>query len=345
MLLAAGDVLQKEGRGLGASSRVPAGKLADDDERRRAALVTVAAALVSAVSCLARQEGFEDSASAGAGRACAAEDATEAAARLERDADTGEASAAEKRRHAAPAAEAEKRDAVGIEKDAAASAEEAGRRGEAQSEKEEGEEDAGRQKLGAPRAPRSRSPSFFPGCAETVYVDNVLARLQDPAMKQLMEESDSLALRVFDQKCLEVTSKKKKWLLRVLTEAPGASPARPRRCLGFIVYRVDLELQALQVGKVAVLEECRGRGFGKKLVKGIIQLAKSNRALVYVSLSALASAVGFYTRLGFKRHDEINVAQDDEELCASQVYMEMQLRRRVCAGAQQVKNQKKNKKR
>ncbi|CBZ49997.1 putative acetyltransferase domain-containing protein [Neospora caninum Liverpool] len=127
------------------------------------------------------------------------------------------------------------------------------------------------------------SSASFPSCKDTVVVDDVVARLHDPAMKTLLDESNALSLRVFEQKCLEVTSKKK-WRLRILTEAPS-TPAR--RCLGFIVYRIDLTLQALQVGKIAVLEDCRGRGYGKKLVKGIIQVAKSNRGLTSINLSAL----------------------------------------------------------
>ncbi|EPR58594.1 acetyltransferase, GNAT family protein [Toxoplasma gondii GT1] len=172
--------------------------------------------------------------------------------------------------------------------------------------------------------------SSFPLCKDTVVVDDVTGRLHEPAMKKLLEDSDALSLRVFDQKCLEVTSKKKKWRLRILTDSRVAAS---RRCLGFIVYRVDVGLQALQVGKVAVLEECRGRGYGRKLVKGIIQVAKSNRSLTSINLSAYTSAVGFYTVLGFKRHDDIPLAEDGE-LSAPQVYMEMQLRKRACVAGQ-----------
>ncbi|KEP63194.1 UNVERIFIED_CONTAM: acetyltransferase, GNAT family protein [Hammondia hammondi] len=175
--------------------------------------------------------------------------------------------------------------------------------------------------------------SSFPLCKDTVVVDDVTGRLHEPAMKKLLEDSDALSLRVFDRKCLEVTSKKKKWRLRILTDSRVAVS---RRCLGFIVYRVDVGLQALQVGKVAVLEECRGRGYGRKLVKGIIQIAKSNRSLTSINLSAFTSAVGFYTVLGFKRHDDIPLAEG-EELSAPQVYMEMQVRKRACVAGQSKK--------
>lgn len=242
----------------------------------------------------------------------------------------------------------------------------------------------------------------FPDCRDVCVVDDLVSRLGEPGMDALLAACDELSVRVFDQKCLEVTSKKKKWVLSVLTDSPrsvGPSPpcvsrtsgvqthctaatgvrpvpcptpslpekekvsfpcatdsvavsekgdaevqpsekcyaARPLReravetlgdcpeesniegqrktegqvtrkdgeddqmqlgetaglsaprCLGFIVYRIDYELQSMQIGKVAVMEACRGRGYGKKLVRGLIRTARQNKALAYVSLSALTS--------------------------------------------------------
>ncbi|PHJ25641.1 gnat family protein [Cystoisospora suis] len=288
----------------------------------------------------------------------------------------------------------------------------------------------------------------FPDCRDICVIDDLVSRLGEPGMDALLAACDELSVRVFDQKCLEVTSKKKKWVLSVLTDSSrSVGPAPPcvsrtsgvqthctagtgvrtvacptpslsekekvsfpcstdsgalnkkgeaevhpsekcyaamplcdraverlgdcpeeinaegqgkteqvtrkdeeddqmqldegreqlsaPRCLGFIVYRIDYELQSMQIGKVAVLEACRGRGYGKKLVRGLIRTARQNKALAYVSLSALTSAVSFYTPLGFKRCDEIAVDADEEN--APQVYMEMQLRRRTGPVSSQVK--------
>jgi len=53
------------------------------------------------------------------------------------------------------------------------------------------------------------------------------------------------------------------------------------------------------IGRVAVLEICRGKNIGFRLMAEIIQFAKENQRQ-FLQLSAQVYAVSFYEKLGFK---------------------------------------------
>lgn len=55
---------------------------------------------------------------------------------------------------------------------------------------------------------------------------------------------------------------------------------------------------ALKVGRVAVLQRARGRGYGAALIRHFVDEARA-RGVSHVVLDAQTDAMGFYERLGF----------------------------------------------
>jgi predicted GNAT family N-acyltransferase len=57
------------------------------------------------------------------------------------------------------------------------------------------------------------------------------------------------------------------------------------------------------IGRMAVLEDWRGRGVGRSLLEAVLDRAR-HRSMVRVTLHAQAHAVGFYRRFGFSERGE-----------------------------------------
>jgi ElaA protein len=60
----------------------------------------------------------------------------------------------------------------------------------------------------------------------------------------------------------------------------------------------------LHIGRVAVLPEHRGQGFGRAVMQALHDLARE-RAATSVTLAAQLHAIGFYERLGYKAHGDV----------------------------------------
>lgn len=135
----------------------------------------------------------------------------------------------------------------------------------------------------------------------------------------------ALSQAEFDEDA-STTSKKKKQRLALMT---GVTAEGQEVLLGFMQYRPRQDMQMLGITKVAVEECWRGRGFGKKLVQWAIKEARKSK-LSAVGLSALPSAIKFYQKLGFKRHDDARLKLTDNAVSGqvSQVYMELSCGRR-----------------
>jgi predicted GNAT family N-acyltransferase len=67
------------------------------------------------------------------------------------------------------------------------------------------------------------------------------------------------------------------------------------------------------IGRLAVLKEYRGKGFGAEIVKSLIEEAKK-RKLKKVNLGAQRYAVGFYKKLGFSEYGEPYIEVNIEHL-------------------------------
>jgi len=99
----------------------------------------------------------------------------------------------------------------------------------------------------------------------------------------------------------------------------GADPV----LLGFMVTKFlqpEKGGQCLTIIYVAVAEEFRSRGIGKALVKSALTLAKDRKDTNRVTLSALPTAIKFYSRLGFKGFED--VLPETENAIQGQMYME-----------------------
>jgi predicted GNAT family N-acyltransferase len=58
------------------------------------------------------------------------------------------------------------------------------------------------------------------------------------------------------------------------------------------------------IGRVAVMPEHRGRGFGRAVMAGLHDLARK-RGATAVTLAAQLHAIGFYEKLGYKARGEV----------------------------------------
>lgn len=168
----------------------------------------------------------------------------------------------------------------------------------------------------------------IPKAKEATFFDDVPIRgpaLQDPNLIILVDKVKALSETCFQENCLLKINKKSKWKLAVLSNESSAM------FLGFIVYKFNVQMKTVSIAKVAVPEEHRGRGFGRKIVKEVIAVAKKNKQIEVVSLSALPSAIKFYERLRFKAFENIKLkpgeGETDEDFIEGQVYMEFQVRR------------------
>lgn len=62
--------------------------------------------------------------------------------------------------------------------------------------------------------------------------------------------------------------------------------------------------QVCRLGRVAVIEELRGRGLGKEICVRLIELARS-QGFAAVLIHAQTHVEGFYKKLGFNRRSEV----------------------------------------
>merc|ERR1719375_2477594 len=113
-------------------------------------------------------------------------------------------------------------------------------------------------------------------------------------------------------------SKKSKFKLGVLADGSVV--------LGFVIYKINRNQNSFTIGKVAVGLEFRGHGYGKRIVKDVIKMAKKDKLIDFVSLSSLPEAVKFYKRMNFKEFKDIKFSSDSleegESFVEGQVYME-----------------------
>lgn len=136
---------------------------------------------------------------------------------------------------------------------------------------------------------------------------------------QWIKQVEDCSEVAFGGNCLDMISKKSKFKLGILSTPTGDM-------LGFVIYKFNRNARSLTIGKVAVRLEFRGQGYGKRIVKEVVKLAKKDKMIDFVSLSALPEAIKFYKRLNFKAFEDIKLSEDNlmegEEFVEGQVYME-----------------------
>lgn len=148
-------------------------------------------------------------------------------------------------------------------------------------------------------------------------------------VQRFLNETSLLSVDAFDEDCCKQITKKSKWRLTLLvTKLAANTEEQARSLIGFIVWRIQEDLECFSIAKTAVAPAHRRKGFGTHLVKWAMQRGKRGKVSV-ISLSSVPDAISFYQRLGFERLDDIKLKTDpNEELVEGQVYMELALRRK-----------------
>ncbi|CAE7569978.1 NEW1, partial [Symbiodinium natans] len=146
---------------------------------------------------------------------------------------------------------------------------------------------------------------------DDAYAISGLGEVIDKQLAEVLMEEFGADLKNFRQAQLDYNLK----LSLLVEERPGEDPALD--LLGFVAYKTwGLPIPGVSVGAVGVADKHRGKGYGRQLMK----VAEDRAALLGVSTSegfrpgqvrlrSLASAVGFYERLGYER-----VEEDGDEL-------------------------------
>ncbi|CAJ1349003.1 unnamed protein product [Effrenium voratum] len=152
------------------------------------------------------------------------------------------------------------------------------------------------------RAPR-------PEVEASLWLDVKPAAEKSEERTQVLAKVSALGTRLFNEDPLAGCSKRGGWRLHI---AVGQSEVSTE-LLGFIVFRIKPEKNAMIVAQLAVPEEHRRFGFGSTLLKCLIAEAKRLPEVHTVGLSSLPSAVKFYRRHGFKLVQRLPDTEDTEE--------------------------------
>jgi len=182
-----------------------------------------------------------------------------------------------------------------------------------------------RSKTRSPSRERAPAPCAWQDAVWTVDVPVRGPELEEgeAVWKEWVTNVEKISQAAFESNCLEMISKKSKFKLAVLTAPTG-------EFLGFSVYKVNRGAGNLTIGKIAVCREQRGHGYGKRMIKETIKMAKKDKMIHFCSLSSLPTAVKFYKRMNFKEFKDVKFTgvdvEEGEEFVEGQVYMEYKIR-------------------
>lgn len=105
-----------------------------------------------------------------------------------------------------------------------------------------------------------------------------------------------------------------------------ACPGVVQQLCGFISFRIQPQSQRIEIAHLAVVQQCRRYGYGRRLVMSVIRQARRERQIRYVGLSALPEAVPFFQRLGFEALTAVPSTEQMDStgryVIAGQMYME-----------------------
>jgi len=176
----------------------------------------------------------------------------------------------------------------------------------------------------APCIERAPAPCTW---QDAVWTTDVPARGPEleanPEWKEWVAKVEKCSKNAFDNNCLEMVSKRQKFKLAVLTAPTG-------EFLGFSVYKINRGAGNLTIGKIAVSPDQRGYGYGKRMIKETIKMAKKDKMIYFVSLSSLPEAIKFYKRMHFKEFKDVKftavTVEEGESWVEGQMYMEYKIR-------------------
>jgi len=150
--------------------------------------------------------------------------------------------------------------------------------------------------------------------------DKILANVAttDSSLAALIARAREVQATYFAEDYISQVSKRSGYRLTLLTELQDGVDT----LVGYIVYR--FKQSAVSVAQFAIAQEFQGQGFGKKLIKWLIQYAKKANVEI-IALSSLPTSTSFYQRFAFKRVMVKGISGED--YVEGQVYMEYRCRR------------------
>uniref|UniRef100_A0A0G4GQM8 N-acetyltransferase domain-containing protein n=1 Tax=Chromera velia CCMP2878 TaxID=1169474 RepID=A0A0G4GQM8_9ALVE len=165
---------------------------------------------------------------------------------------------------------------------------------------------------------------------------------------EVLRQANRLCQKTFFEDCTKGASRKNGWRLSCLVTSDVGNPV----LRGFLLWRSRPSLEVLEIAKLAVPEEMRGKGYGKRLLKYAMETGKKNPNIRVVALSSLKDAVPFYLRLGFRKDDRVTASlalqkendpsgQVQRAAAEGQVYLEWPCGRRRPAAEKKKKGGKK----
>jgi ribosomal protein S18 acetylase RimI-like enzyme len=171
--------------------------------------------------------------------------------------------------------------------------------------------------VAAAAPPKAKAPPKH----STIFLRNVPVHgpYADERVAALVLQTRKLSEAAFDEDCLEKVTKKSHWKLTLL-----ASEDLTLLC-GYLVAKVVNGF--LSIAKLAVPEEFRGCGFGRKIIEDATKEAKKRGDVYEMGMSSLAEAVPFYKRLGFKAYPGLKI-HTEADVVEGQVFMDKRLRPR-----------------
>lgn len=144
----------------------------------------------------------------------------------------------------------------------------------------------------------------------------------DPATWCLLQKARFLAKEIFLDDCRGM--RRAGWKMTLL--ASDLEAGNQATLLGFILYRIEESSRGscISVAKLAVPEEYRGYGYGRKLMDWAEDFAKQQPVpLRRFELVSLQSAVPFYEHLGFRRvRSIVKAGEKDDIFFPGQIHME-----------------------
>jgi ribosomal protein S18 acetylase RimI-like enzyme len=162
-------------------------------------------------------------------------------------------------------------------------------------------------------------------------------RRNDPTFKRLLKQVSAMSLGHFHEDALQKVGKKSGWNLMLYCSGDM------QEVWGFAVYKLNLPLRVLSLGKIAVPDRLQGLGFGKCMLKELVQLARKT-PVDAICCSSLPGAIKFYERLGFKGSPEVGRSDPDGIFIPGQLFMEQRWRKDRSGKAPKAPNGPKGKK-
>lgn len=141
----------------------------------------------------------------------------------------------------------------------------------------------------------------------------------DPLVAPLVAAARAVQSAYFAEDYIGRVSKRSGFRLTLLTASREGVPT----LLGYVVYR--FKECAISVAQLAIDAQFHGCGYGRKLVKWLVQEAKKNTHVEIIALSSLPTSTGFYQHFGFRRVKVQGISGED--YVEGQVYMEYRCRK------------------